>query len=207
MAVPVDNDGLTPVTFLTVGTRDLAAQGWNVFFDNPPRRPHQTFPAALDVKSAVVRSHGANTTVVLDGLTAGPFRGRLQFTVYPGCRLVHAEAVVRTDVDGDRSLSEAIYRAVDHADLIIAIGHDTVEKPPFIMGPDGPKVIHVGFTAANVEQVYFPHAEIVGDVRRIRIAADDDPAFGELGRALEQPAMAKEDVARIRLAARRTTQK
>ena len=22
------------------------------------------------------------------------------------------------------------------ADLIIAIGHDTIEKPPFIMGPD-----------------------------------------------------------------------
>jgi acetolactate synthase-1/2/3 large subunit len=32
------------------------------------------------------------------------------------------------------------------------------------MGPNGPKVIHVGFTAANVEQVYFPHAEVVGDV-------------------------------------------
>src|SRR5436305_7299539 len=42
--------GLTPVTFLTVGSRDLAAQGWNVFFDNPPRRPHQTFAAVLDVK-------------------------------------------------------------------------------------------------------------------------------------------------------------
>src|SRR2546423_14961761 len=55
-------------------------------------------------------------------------------------------------------------RAVDHAVLIISVGHDTVEKPPFIMGPDGPKVIHVGFTAASVEQVYFPHAEVVGDV-------------------------------------------
>ena len=50
------------------------------------------------------------------------------------------------------------------ADLIIAIGHDTVEKPPFIMGPAGRKVIHIGFTSANVEQVYFPHAEVVGDI-------------------------------------------
>ena len=32
------------------------------------------------------------------------------------------------------------------------------------MGPGGPKVIHVGFTPATVEQVYFPHAELVGDV-------------------------------------------
>src|SRR5437588_5506318 len=67
---------------------------------------------------------------------------------------------------GTAALSSGDYvnRAVDHADLIISIGHDTVEKPPFIMGPDGPKVIHVGFTAASVEQVYFPHAEVVGDV-------------------------------------------
>ena len=62
------------------------------------------------------------------------------------------------------SSGDHVHRSVDHADLIIAIGHDTVEKPPFIMGPDGPKVIHVGFTPANVEQVYFPHAELVGDV-------------------------------------------
>jgi acetolactate synthase-1/2/3 large subunit len=32
------------------------------------------------------------------------------------------------------------------------------------MGPKGPKVIHVGYTPATVEQVFFPHAEVVGDV-------------------------------------------
>jgi acetolactate synthase-1/2/3 large subunit len=32
------------------------------------------------------------------------------------------------------------------------------------MGPGGPKVIHVSYAPANVEQVYFPHAEVVGDV-------------------------------------------
>ena len=67
---------------------------------------------------------------------------------------------------GTAALSEGdyVHKAVDRADLIIAIGHDTVEKPPFFMGPKGPQVIHVGFTPANVEQVFFPHAEIVGDV-------------------------------------------
>src|SRR5689334_21340595 len=35
---------VNPVTFLTVGTRDLSKQGWNAFFDNPPLRPHETFP-------------------------------------------------------------------------------------------------------------------------------------------------------------------
>ena len=57
-----------------------------------------------------------------------------------------------------------MHEAIDRADLIMAIGHDTIEKPPFLMGPDGPQVIHVGYTPANVEEVYFPHAEVVGDV-------------------------------------------
>jgi acetolactate synthase I/II/III large subunit len=67
---------------------------------------------------------------------------------------------------GTAALSERdyVHGAIDRADLIIAIGHDTVEKPPFIMGPNGPQVIHVSYTPANVEQVYFPHAEVVGDV-------------------------------------------
>jgi acetolactate synthase-1/2/3 large subunit len=67
---------------------------------------------------------------------------------------------------GTAALSERdyVHEAIDRADLIVAIGHDTVEKPPFLMGPGGPKVIHVGYTPANVEQVYFPHAEVVGDV-------------------------------------------
>jgi acetolactate synthase I/II/III large subunit len=67
---------------------------------------------------------------------------------------------------GTAALSERdyVHEAIDKADLIIAIGHDTIEKPPFIMGPKGPQVIHVGYTPANVEQVFFPHAEVVGDV-------------------------------------------
>ncbi len=67
---------------------------------------------------------------------------------------------------GTAALSERdyVHEAIDAADLIIAVGHDTIEKPPFIMGPHGPKVIHVSYTPANVEQVYFPDAEVVGDV-------------------------------------------
>ncbi|MDE2062996.1 MAG: acetolactate synthase large subunit [Bradyrhizobium sp.] len=67
---------------------------------------------------------------------------------------------------GTAALSERdyVHEAVDRADLIIAIGHDTVEKPPFIMGPKGPQVIHVSYTPANVEQVYFPQCEVIGDV-------------------------------------------
>jgi len=67
---------------------------------------------------------------------------------------------------GTAALSERdyVHQAIDHADLIIAIGHDTVEKPPFLMGPKGPTVLHVGYLPATVEEVFFPHAEVVGDV-------------------------------------------
>src|SRR3954449_4876860 len=67
---------------------------------------------------------------------------------------------------GTTALSERdyVHEAIDRADLIIAIGHDTIEKPPFIMGPKGPQVIHVSYTPANVERVYFPQCEVVGDV-------------------------------------------
>ena len=67
---------------------------------------------------------------------------------------------------GTAALSERdyVHDAIDRADLIISIGHDTVEKPPFLMGPKGPTVLHVGYLPATVEEVYFPHAELIGDV-------------------------------------------
>src|SRR5258706_14462823 len=76
---------------------------------------------------------------------------------------------------GTAALSERdyVHQAIDQADLIIAIGHDTVEKPPFIMGPLGPTVLHVGFLPATVEEVFFPHAELIGDVgQSLKLLAD-----------------------------------
>ncbi|WP_345245929.1 acetolactate synthase large subunit [Pigmentiphaga soli] len=76
---------------------------------------------------------------------------------------------------GTAALSERdyVHEAIERADLIIAIGHDTVEKPPFIMGAQGPQVIHAGYQPASVEQVYFPQAEIIGDLgASLRLLAD-----------------------------------
>jgi acetolactate synthase-1/2/3 large subunit len=85
---------------------------------------------------------------------------------------------------GTAALSERdwVHEAIDQADLIISIGHDTVEKPPFLMGHNGPQVIHVGATPATVEQVYFPQAEIVGDVGA-SLAALADRLEGKLTNA------------------------
>ena len=76
---------------------------------------------------------------------------------------------------GTAALSERdyVHDAIERADLIVTIGHDTVEKPPFLMDDDRPKVIHVGYQPATVEQVYFPQAEVVGDMgRSLALLAD-----------------------------------
>jgi acetolactate synthase-1/2/3 large subunit len=67
---------------------------------------------------------------------------------------------------GTAALSERdyVHEAIERADLIVTIGHDTIEKPPFIMGKTGPQVVHVGYQPATVEQVYFPQAEVIGDI-------------------------------------------
>lgn len=68
---------------------------------------------------------------------------------------------------GTAALSEGdyVHEAVERADLIIAIGHDTIEKPPFLMkSAGGSQVIHVGYQSATVEQVYHPDIEVIGDI-------------------------------------------
>jgi acetolactate synthase-1/2/3 large subunit len=82
------------------------------------------------------------------------------------------------------SASDYVHRAVEAADLIINVGHDVIEKPPFFMAhgtardhesshssDDDPvlvsestQVIHVSFSPAEVDPVYFPQLEVIGDI-------------------------------------------
>ena len=62
------------------------------------------------------------------------------------------------------SANDFVHRAIDSADLIINVGHDVIEKPPFFMDRDDLKVIHINFISAKVDPVYFPQLEVVGDI-------------------------------------------
>jgi hypothetical protein len=99
-------EGVDPATFLTVGTRVAppgrppAMSPFNTFFDNPARRPHRTHRSRLDLKEVRVTGAGRRATIAVGDLTIGSFSGRWEITVYPGGRLVHVEAVVRTQEDG-----------------------------------------------------------------------------------------------------------
>ena len=67
---------------------------------------------------------------------------------------------------GNAALSSGdfVHRAIEQADLIINVGHDVIEKPPFFMHQNGVQVIHVNFFSAQVDPVYFPQIEVIGDI-------------------------------------------
>lgn len=62
------------------------------------------------------------------------------------------------------SNNDYLHCAIDRADLIINIGHDVIEKPPFFMREGGTKVIHVNFSSSQVDSTYFPQLDVVGDI-------------------------------------------
>ncbi len=58
-----------------------------------------------------------------------------------------------------------VHAAVDHADLIITVGYDIVEYPPFVWNEDKRKhILHIDFESAEPDEFYNPTAEVVGDI-------------------------------------------
>jgi hypothetical protein len=93
-----------PLWRLTVGSRRPAAekppeQKWEVFFDNPHQRPHQTFLAHFQPQSASISGQGKRAVVRIQKLQAGPFSGGIEFSFYAGCPLVRLDAVLTTSED------------------------------------------------------------------------------------------------------------
>lgn len=57
-----------------------------------------------------------------------------------------------------------LHCAIGRADLIINVGHDVIEKPPFFMEEGRTKVIHINFFPAQIDDVYFPQLNVIGDI-------------------------------------------
>ncbi len=64
-----------------------------------PRKPEEITRADASYKTTgcKVTSEGARLSVSFDGMTMGPFAGRLQFTVYTGTNLIRMEAIAMTN--------------------------------------------------------------------------------------------------------------
>ncbi|HYD91488.1 MAG TPA: acetolactate synthase large subunit, partial [Flavobacterium sp.] len=66
------------------------------------------------------------------------------------------------------SRGDYVHKILEKSDLIISVGHDTKEKPPFVFTSDlarTPKIIHINFSPADTDTVYTPTYEVVGDIR------------------------------------------
>jgi acetolactate synthase-1/2/3 large subunit len=67
-----------------------------------------------------------------------------------------------------------VHRAIAAADLILVVGHDVVEKPPFFMREGRRTIVHINYVGAQVDSVYFPQIEVVGDIANTVWRLQDD---------------------------------
>ncbi|MDR6983438.1 acetolactate synthase-1/2/3 large subunit [Rheinheimera pacifica] len=136
------------------------------------QRPHAA-TEVLDKASAMIEAAtrpllligaGANRKSVCEALTAFvDATGIPFFTTQMGKGVVDERHPLYL---GSAALSDHdfLHCAIAKADLIINVGHDVVEKPPFFMEHGGKQVIHVNFLPAAVDAVYFPQLNVVGDI-------------------------------------------
>ena len=127
------------------------------------------------VRAAVARIEAAKSPVLVIGAGANrtmTSRMLLQFIEKTGIPFVTTQ-LGKGVIDelhpkflGCAALSagDFVHRSIEHSDLIINVGHDVIEKPPFFMKQGGTEVIHISTNTASVDPVYFPSIEVIGDI-------------------------------------------
>lgn len=99
---------LDPAFILTVGKRDLVSQnGWNIFFDKVPNKPHKSHRVEMSKKSAAITTNGSRTIISIGSLSAPGFTGNLEITLYNGSPLMNIAAVMSTEIDSTAILYDA----------------------------------------------------------------------------------------------------
>lgn len=150
------------------------------------RRP---IAGKTSIDNAIKLIAKAKTPLLLVGAGANrkrTCRALREFIAQTGIRFVTTQmgkGVINEDHEcfvGNAALSSGdfVHRALDSADVIINIGHDVVEKPPFFMQNNTRQVIHINFQSAEVDPVYFPQVEVIGDIAS---------SIQQIGRQLTDP--------------------
>ncbi len=99
---------IDPQFILSVGKRDLISQnGWNIFFDKVPLKPHRSYKINFQKKSFGIKTSGSRTIITINKLEAPGFKGNLEITLYNGQPLFNIAAVVSTPVDSTAILYDA----------------------------------------------------------------------------------------------------
>lgn len=153
---------------------DIAAETTQAQLLKPSisRRPIAEYKA---INKAIEMIEGARSPLLLIGaaanrkLTSKMLKEFVEKTGIPYVTTQMGKGVLDESHElfmGNTALSSGdfVHRIIDSSDLIINVGHDVVEKPPFFMKHGGREVIHINFETAAVDPVYFPQLEVVGDI-------------------------------------------
>ena len=141
----------------------------------PPGERHYAIAGADVIHMAAEAIKNAKRPLLLIGAGANRKEARRAISEFigmigvPFCNTQMGKGVVDESSSyflGTAALSDKDYLHdyIKISDLIVNIGHDVVEKPPFFMEHNGAKVIHINYKSAQVDQVYFPQIEVVGDI-------------------------------------------
>ncbi|MCH1464333.1 MAG: acetolactate synthase large subunit [Alphaproteobacteria bacterium] len=141
----------------------------------PPGERHYAIAGSNVIQTAAETIKNAKRPLLLIGAGANRKEARraisdlIGMIGVPFCNTQMGKGVVDESSSyflGTAALSDKDYLHdyIKASDLIVNIGHDVVEKPPFFMEHGGTQVIHVNYKSAQVDQVYFPQIEVVGDI-------------------------------------------
>ena len=113
----------------------------------------------------ILVSGGANRHLITEDL--------MTFVEKTGIHVVHTQMGkgVLSDASEYSLFTTGIHRrdyvscGIDRADLIITIGYNIVEYPPYVWNRKlDKKILHIDFTEAELDKYYNPVLEVVGDV-------------------------------------------
>ena len=113
----------------------------------------------------IILSSGANRNLITKRLE--------QFIEKTGIYAVHTQMGkgVLSDASDHSLFATGVHRhdyvncGIDRADVIITIGYNIVEYPPYIWNKNLDKtIINIDFTEAEVDRYYNPDIEIIGDI-------------------------------------------
>ncbi|MFQ5589094.1 MAG: acetolactate synthase large subunit [Nitrospiria bacterium] len=151
-----------------IAAEETPRQPFQVSGVDPPRAAWRAIETAVEMIERAERpllliASGANRNEVHAELEAFLEKTGLYF-----CNTQMGKGVV--DERHPRFLGTAalsnddyLHCAINRADLIINVGHDVTEKPPFFMDETGRlKVIHISFYPAQMDDIYFPQQEVIG---------------------------------------------
>jgi len=88
-----------------------------------------------------------------------------------------------------------VHCAIDSADLIITLGYNIVEYPPFVWNENkDKKILHIDFLPAEPDEYYNPDLELIGDIShalwaiadRLGEVSFDNAHIGELRKVIDE---------------------